>query len=300
MDISKTVQIAPGQYVVAVSGGVDSVTLLDIASKLPGLKLTVAHFDHGIRPESHFDRLLAASLAKKYGLPFVYMEGKLGAKASEDKARKARYEFLRRIQDETNAAGILVAHHQDDVMETATHNILRGTGRKGMSSMKSVDGIIRPLLHLPKSHLLKYARDNQLTWRDDSTNQDQKYYRNYIRLRLLRRLEKVSPEGYEQFKHLIKRQHDLNAAIDNELTTLLHLQPSPITLRRYDVIKLPHAVAREVVGEWLRRAGKRQFSRKQLERAVVGIKTGRPNTRLELDNVHHIELDKKHARIVNM
>jgi tRNA(Ile)-lysidine synthase len=300
MDIRKTVRLAPGQYIVAVSGGVDSVVLLDILRQLPGLRLTVAHYDHGIRPDSRADRTLVAELANQYGLPFVYDEGRLGANTSEDMARRARYAFLRKIQEQTGARGIITAHHLDDVLETATHNILRGTGRKGMTSLKSVDGIIRPLLHLPKSHVLQYARDNQLKWREDSTNQDLRYRRNYIRHKLLPALQAASPEKFELLKQLVRRQHELNKAIDTDLGTVLHVQPDLQTLRRYDVVRLPHAVARELVGEWLRRNGKRQFGRGHLERATIAIKTARPGTTMALDKSYKLAFDKKHARIVNM
>src|SRR5690348_2939142 len=119
----------PGNYVVAVSGGVDSVVLLDILSKQPGLKLTIAHFDHGIRNDSYKDRQFVEGLAKKYQLLFVYKEGSLG-KASEAKAREARYEFLRKAQKDSGSQAIITAHHQDDLLETAILNMLRDSSRK--------------------------------------------------------------------------------------------------------------------------------------------------------------------------
>ncbi len=300
MNIAKTIKLPAGHYVVAVSGGVDSVVLLDILRQYPGITLTVAHFDHGIRPDSRVDRLHVEALARRHGLPFVYSEGALGAETSEEKARNARYAFLRQVQKQTSADGIITAHHMNDVLETATHNLIRGTGRKGMASLKSVDGILRPLLHLPKDKLLSYAKENGLKWREDSTNNDMRYRRNYIRHQLLPRLQKASPAKYEQLKTIIRRQAELNRAIDSSLHTILHVQPNTATLRRHDVIILPHKVARELVGEWLRQNGKREFSRRHLERATVALKTARPKTVLELDKKYRLEFDKKHARIVNL
>ncbi|CAN5442379.1 hypothetical protein BH10PAT3_BH10PAT3_1330 [soil metagenome] len=300
MDIRRTLRIAPGHYVAAISGGVDSVVLLNMLLDMPGIKLTVAHFDHGMRPDSHEDKLFVENLARASRLPFVYAEGRLGEGTSEEKARDARYKFLRKIQKQTSADGIITAHHMDDVLETATHNLLRGTGRKGMASLKSVDGILRPLLHLPKQHLIKYARANNLQWREDITNVDIRYRRNYIRNRILPRLREISPEKYERYKSLIKRQAELNRAIDTQLQTILHVQPSVDVLRRHDVTQLPHAVGREVVGEWLRQNGKREFSRKHLERATVALKTARPNTAMVLDKKYRIEFDERRARIVSI
>ena len=290
-----------GTYILAVSGGVDSMVLLDILSKLQApsskIALTVAHFDHGIRTDSHLDRQLVARKARKYGLPFVYSNGNLGADASEEKARNARYEFLRKVQAQAGADGIITAHHMNDVLETATHNLLRGTGRRGMASLKSVDGIIRPLLHLPKSKLKAYADANSLEWREDSTNLDTRYRRNYIRHKLLPAMQLKSPQKFEQLRAIIKRQADLNRAIDNSLQTMLHVQPDIKTLRRHDVIIMPHNVARELVGEWLRKNGLREFSRLHLERATMALKTARPHTSLDLGKNHRIEFDKKHATL---
>jgi tRNA(Ile)-lysidine synthase len=88
----------PAKYVVAVSGGVDSVVLLHIlARRVPSQRLVVAHFDHGIRPDSYEDLRLVARMANDHGLAFLSDEGKLGPDASEAAARDARYRFLRRV-----------------------------------------------------------------------------------------------------------------------------------------------------------------------------------------------------------
>lgn len=297
MDIKKTVTVPPGNYVLAVSGGVDSMVLLDVMRGLPGVKITVAHFDHGIRSDAREDRKHVESVARRHGLPFVYGEGALGPYASEDEARRARYAFLHSVKERTGARGIVTAHHLDDVIETATHNLLRGTGRKGMSSLRSVDGMLRPLLHLPKKHLISYAEQNGITWREDSTNTNVAYKRNYLRHVLLPKMKERSPEGFRTYKALIKRQADLNHAIDQTLQTLLHVQPAKNTLRRHDVIMLPHTVALELVGEWLRINGKRTFTRQQLERLTTGVKTSAPGTKYELDKDYSVRFEKTTAKI---
>lgn len=297
MNIAQTIIIKPGRYVVAVSGGVDSMVLLDILQTLPGVKLTVAHYDHGIRDDSFKDRQLVAKAARAYNLPFVYDEGKLGSDTNEETARNRRYAFLRKVQKQVGADAIITAHHMNDAVETAAFNVLRGTGRKGMSSLKSVDGIIRPLLHLPKSKLMEHACAGGIEWLEDSSNNDMRFRRNYIRHQLLPELRKRSPEDYKKLVSLVKRQASLNAAIDTRLHALLHTQPSNNTIRRNDVAVLPHNVGRELVGEWLRRNGKRNFTRQLLERVAVAIKTARPGTTLVLDKLFRITFDKKLATI---
>lgn len=301
MDILKTINVPAGHYVVGVSGGVDSMTLLHMLAKLgqeSPIKLTVAHFDHGIREDSREDRLLVERTAKLLGLPFVYAEGKLGAGVSEDVARKARYEFLRKVKEQTEADGIITAHHQDDAVETAVHNILRGTGRKGMSSLQSVDGILRPALHLPKKQLRNYALRENIEWREDSTNNNLAYRRNYIRHELLPKLYAASPAAYEQLKRRIRRQHEINQAIDNQLSAFLHRQPAITALSRLDVTMLPHSVAKELVAHWLRLNGQYQFSSRLLERLTVALKTAKPRTVVELNGRSRIRFDSKQAELV--
>src|SRR5438309_11792005 len=96
-------QIMPGKYVLAVSGGVDSMVLLDLLAAQPGIELIVAHFDHGIREDADADRQLVEAAATRYGLPFVAARGQLGAQASEATAREARYRFLQQVRQEQGA-----------------------------------------------------------------------------------------------------------------------------------------------------------------------------------------------------
>src|SRR5437870_1107332 len=113
------------------------MTLLDLLAKKPNVKLIVAHFDHGMRPDSEKDRQFVQVVTEKYGLPFVFSEGRLGPKASEATARTARYKFLEKTKKAEGAKTIITAHHQDDVLETAIINLLRGTGRRGLTALKS-------------------------------------------------------------------------------------------------------------------------------------------------------------------
>jgi tRNA(Ile)-lysidine synthase len=172
------VVIPTGRYIVAVSGGVDSVALLDMLSRQSELDLIVAHFDHGIREDSVRDAEFVASLAAKYGLKFETKREELGGSASEELARERRYKFLRSVAGKYNAR-IITAHHADDVIETIAINLLRGTGWRGLAVMDS--DIIRPLTNMTKSEILGYAKQNKLVWQEDITNVDDKYLRNKVR-----------------------------------------------------------------------------------------------------------------------
>lgn len=262
----------PGSYVIAVSGGVDSVALLHrLRTRTePALRLVVAHFDHGIRDDSEDDRWLVQGLAETYGLPFVYDRGRLGAGTSEATAREARYNFLRRVQRASNARAIITAHHQDDVLETAIINLIRGTGRKGLTALSSRHDLERPLLDIPKQDIIAYAKDQGLVWFEDSTNQNLDYLRNYVRHRIVPRFDVNSRQ---QLLSIINDSRQINHEIDTLLVNHLHGQSAGGRLDRSAFNQLPHSVAREVMAAWLRAHGVTNFDSRTLERLVVAAKT---------------------------
>jgi tRNA(Ile)-lysidine synthetase-like protein len=267
--------IDPGSYIVAVSGGVDSMALLHLVSGVPEVRLVVAHYDHGIRTDSGTDRLLVASVAERYGLPFVYEAGNLGKGASEATARAYRYAFLDRVRSEYQADAVRTAHHQDDVLETAIINLLRGTGRKGLSALSSTPIRTRPLLRLSKAAIEQYARNAGLCWHEDSTNADERYLRNYVRLRLLPRF---SPVQRAAFLRLIESGRIQNEAIEEALLSLIRSQPGAPQLARRWFTGLPHIVAKEVLATWFRQDVPIAFTEQTLERVVVMAKTHPPGT----------------------
>lgn len=279
----------PGRYVLAVSGGVDSMVLLDILANNPYVHFTVAHYDHGIRVDSAEDRRLVQNIAKQYNVPFIYDEGRLGEHASEATARDARYKFLHSVCKQTHARAIITAHHQDDVIETAVLNMVRGTGRKGLSSLGSSGGIARPLLHSSKAQLIEYARENNLQWREDSTNQDTAYKRNYVRHIIMSRL---TVDQRDALLSYITKLRLLNDKIDHEITNQLHSQPSTNFIDRRYFNRLPYDVALEVLASWLRFAGVRNFDTKGLHRMVVHAKTLAKGSLIDVNYKYIIEVGK--------
>lgn len=271
--------LPPGRYVLAVSGGVDSMALLHALARRPDIKLTVAHFDHGIREDSAEDRALVQKTAREYGLPFVYHEGRLGLSANEALAREKRYEFLHKVRRAANADAVVTAHHKDDVLETAIINLVRGTGRRGLTSLKSTDIVKRPLLHVPKNDLRAYAQQHGLQWREDSTNQDPSYLRNHIRHNVVPRLKTADQERLHE---LIEKQHELNQQIDAIITELLDKHTNKGRLDRKWFVSLPHDVSREVMAGWLRSQNQTSFDKKLLERLVHGAKIHKAGNRVHI------------------
>lgn len=283
--------LEPGTYVVAVSGGVDSVALLDMLAKLSDddHRFIVAHFDHGIRPESHLDRQLVQELAKRHGMQFVYDQGNLGIGASEEAARDARYAFLHKLREASRARAVITAHHRDDLLETAILNMLRGTGRRGLVSLRSRDNVLRPLLHVAKTDLVAYAKDQGLVWHEDSTNADMRYLRNYVRHSIL---PKFSDEQRQALLGHINKLHELHEQLETELTNHLHLHPGMSELDRYWFIMLPHAVAREIMLAWLRRHDIQDITSRTLERVVMAAKTYPANKQTDIDKKYVLHIEK--------
>jgi tRNA(Ile)-lysidine synthetase-like protein len=208
-----------GRYIVAVSGGADSMVLLDILAYASGgraYELVVAHFDHGIRADSKADRLLVEEAALSYQLPFIFDEAHLGH-VSEAKARAARYLWLEAARVKHHAYGVITAHHQDDLLETSMMNLARGSGRRGLAPMRS-GGIIRPLIGLSRKQLRDYANEHSINWNEDSTNLDMTNPRNFLRHRLL---AKASPHLRSSYLELIDRMSVLNTKIDQSISIIL-------------------------------------------------------------------------------
>lgn len=205
------------KIVVAVSGGVDSVVLLDFLVRFfrnkNGQKwleenLIVAHFEHGIRgKESQEDCEFVRRLAEKDRLKFEFEHGNLGENSSEEKARNARYDFLRKIAKRENAI-IFTAHHKNDLAETFAININRGGGWRSVACFDSPD-IERPFLRFSKLEILKIAKQQGLIWREDSTNFSQKYTRNRIRKTL-----NFSEKDLESIFKIWQRQIELRREIE--------------------------------------------------------------------------------------
>jgi hypothetical protein len=189
------------------------------------------------------------------------------------------------VQQASGAKAIMTAHHQDDVVETAVLNFMRGTGRRGLTSLKSTNDIVRPLLEYDKQRIYEYAENHKLAWREDSTNSDTKYLRNYVRKHIV---PKLSASQRAQLIILLDELQSKNQQIDDQLLLLLHTQPGTHQLSRKWFIGLPHDVAREVVHTWLRHRGVLHIDRKMIERLVVAMKTAKPGKTIDIDR--HLQL----------
>ena len=262
-------KVSPKKYLIAVSGGVDSVVLLDMLAKKHKNTL-VAHFDHGIREDSKEDAIFVRQLAVKYGVKFFTKREELGANASEEKARRARYKFLRELSEKQNAT-IVTAHHLDDVVETIIINMVRGTGWRGLAVLNAED-IYRPLINFKKQEIINYAKQNNLKWREDSTNSLNVYMRNIVRHKI-----DLSNEQKNELQILHQEQIRLAKEIKSEVTSLLKSIKNDNKISRYFINSIDQASAYEIIRELT----KGELTPNQIDSVINAIKTQRNGTIFE-------------------
>jgi tRNA(Ile)-lysidine synthase len=260
-------------------------------------RLIVAHVNHGIRPEdAERDEEFVRSLASSYGLEFTSTRLQLGPQASEESARSARYKFLESVMNQYQAQGIVLAHHRQDVLETAVINTIRGSGRRGITSLRSTANRLRPLLSLSKDDILSYAREKSLQWVEDSTNDDPKYLRNRIRLAM----REQNPEALNLATTSLAEISRHNDLLDKEIATLLQykLRQNAILSRSW-FVKLPHVVACELVHALLIKIQVNNIDRELVERVVIACKVARPGSVIDIDKVIKALVTKRSVRIVD-
>jgi len=209
--------------IVAVSGGADSVALLDILATLSDfpLSLVVAHLNHCLRgAESDADEQFVRNLAEQYQFPCAMVRADVRHQAEstqqslEEAGREARYRFFEELRRRYKAAAVCVAHHAEDQAETFLIRLLRGSGTSGLGCMpyKNNRHIIRPLLDISRSELRRYLAAQKQSWREDASNLDHSFLRNRIRHQLLPLLEEYAPAVAHRLAataHLLRQDDEL-------------------------------------------------------------------------------------------
>jgi tRNA(Ile)-lysidine synthase len=224
------------RIVAAVSGGPDSMALLHLlcaAAKQNELTIIAAHVNHGFRKEeSRHEAEIVRQYAAELGLSFEMIELDMPAYIEETRmnassaSREKRYAFLHDIAAKYKASAVALAHHADDQAETVLMHIIRGAGLTGLSGMaakrteKNVE-LIRPLLRMNKSDIVRYCTEQDIPYCLDSSNNEKYYFRNVVRLDVIPYLSQYNP----QLTHSLRRMADVAGAEDewmeNEAQKLL-------------------------------------------------------------------------------
>ncbi|OGQ81162.1 MAG: tRNA lysidine(34) synthetase TilS, partial [Deltaproteobacteria bacterium RIFCSPLOWO2_12_FULL_60_19] len=257
---------------VAVSGGPDSVALLNVLCELReefGLRLEVAHVQHGIRgEEAREDARFVARMARQLGLAFHLKElniPKLKAERGkgnlEAMAREARYGFFAEVAKQQGIQKIALGHTRDDQVETLLMWLLRGSGRKGLGGMAPVlkdEGgrmkaeVVRPLIETSREEIKAYLAAEALAYRTDRTNADTALLRNWIRLELLPQLRgKFGSDLHERLAHLADLMRDEEELLRGLAEGLLLEIVRQGELLREALVEQPKAMQRRLVRLWL-------------------------------------------------
>jgi len=215
--------LRPGEHILAaLSGGADSVALVRLLAVLRDegrIRLSAAHFEHGIRgEESIADMLFAKELCKEICVPFYAGSGDVPGEAArmgkgfEETARDMRRAFLKEAMVSAGADSIALAHHADDQAETVLMHLMRGSGGRGACGMRERDGVwLRPLLHCRKQSLIDYLAGRGYAWREDRTNAEEITERNSLRIRIMPEIESIRPgavEAIARFADIQRRESD--------------------------------------------------------------------------------------------
>lgn len=253
----------------AVSGGVDSVVMVDLLHR-SGFSFTIAHCNFQLRgEESERDEVFVQSLAEKYNCPIALNRFSTKAYAAEQKlsiqeaARELRYHWFAELAaqlsvniQQSSVIYTLTAHHADDNIETLLMHFFRGTGIHGLGGIQPLlkeQRLIRPLLPFRKKALLDYAVEHQLAFVEDSSNASDKYTRNYFRNQLLPQIREVYPQVEENLMANMERLQEATQlyeqAVDQQLKKLMEPKGNEIQVPvlKWKKAKPLHTITWEII-----------------------------------------------------
>jgi tRNA(Ile)-lysidine synthase len=245
---------------VAVSGGADSVFLLMALHEL-GVASAVLHVNHQLRgAESDGDEASVRQLAERLGLPFRLYSAQLDAGNTEQEARRARYDFFAHEISAGTCDLVATGHTLDDQAETVLYRFLKGSGTAGLAGIRPITdtGFIRPLLEINRSAIRFWLTERNLTWREDSSNENSDFARNRIRSQhmpeLAASLNPALPEILASTARWARDEEDYwHGELDRLEKRFFIARPETILMKTKDVLSLPVAVQRRLVRRGIER-----------------------------------------------
>lgn len=210
------------KFLLAVSGGADSMVLASLF-EICNLKFEIAHVNYHFRGEdSNLDQKLVENFCFenkiKFHLKDISEEEKSNMKSLQNWAREIRYNFFFEILENENFDFIVTAHHLNDELETFIINLSRGSGIKGLSGIpKNENKILRPLLKFTKDEIYAFAKENNIDFREDKSNEKDDYLRNKIRNQLTPKILEIFPNFLEQFGESLSYLSSVNEFYQQEI-----------------------------------------------------------------------------------
>lgn len=215
------------KLIIAISGGLDSVVLAHLCHELK-LNFALAHCNFNLRgEESNTDEDFVLDLGEQLDVEVFIQNFDTQAYADEYKcsiqmaARELRYDWFAELAEQLQFDYILTAHHADDNLETFLINFTRGTGLNGLTGIPTInDNIVRPLLPFSRDAIEAYAKENNMMWREDSSNVSRKYLRNKLRHQVVPILKEINPQLLDSFKNTLKNLNDTADIVDESLNAV--------------------------------------------------------------------------------
>lgn len=297
--------IPEGRYIIGFSGGADSVALL--TALLPDIRngrirAEAVHVNHGLRgQESDGDERFCADLCRREGIPFYSCRIDMAGKTDEASAREARYEAFRERYNEYGADALILAHHADDQAETFLMRLLRGAGPEGLECMKPDESvgemrILRPMLSLRREEIREALRTDGIQWREDSSNSNDGYLRNRIRMELIPRLEEITETAVGKICRTAGLIGNDNDALNAYAAAILDRAAKGRLMIADEPAKEPPAVRSRVLRMWWKAQGpvlqEHALSTAQTEALDRLLFTGRG--KINLPGGMHAVRDGKH------
>lgn len=248
---------AQKKFLLAVSGGVDSMVLMHLFQAL-GFEFQVAHVNYKLRAESSdLDQKMVEDYCSRNGIKcHVYEVSETDEKPESSVqlwARNLRYEFFFSILDKEKIDFIVTAHHLNDELETFLINLSRGSGIRGLSGIPASENrIFRPLLDYSKKEIYSFAEENDIPFREDESNAKNDYLRNRFRNTIIPEIEKISPKFLEQFGNSLSYLNDANRFIQNETEKKI-AEVSPgfekerFTINKKELLASEHFIITEII-----------------------------------------------------
>ncbi len=214
------------KIIIAVSGGLDSITLFILLYFTGFFKLIIGHINHNLRKDSDDDQLFVQELCKEFDIPFFLkrLDSKSRSKSEsfEEWARIERYSFLNNLSEKTNSKWIMTAHHSNDQVETILMNLSRQTGVSGLKGISKKHGkIIRPLLGFSKQEIIDFRTRIGYSYIDDPTNKDVSIPRNFLRNKVLKPWEDQVPKVIKGISQSAQHFQDWENALDYLIVSYL-------------------------------------------------------------------------------
>ena len=194
------------KFLIAVSGGLDSMTVLDISERC-GLNISVAHINYGLRGEENLhEKKLVEQYCKNKNIKLYKKDTQINLSENlQNEARKIRFSYFNEILKQQNLDYIITAHHQNDNHESFIYHAIRGNGINRLKGIAEKNGnILRPALRFTKTQLKEYAEKIKVPYSIDSSNKSNKYDRNFIRNKIFEELRKRFPQYEKGLSNSIK------------------------------------------------------------------------------------------------